>query len=96
MEAKTIRESVSYYSEVTCRVDVAAVAFLFVTTILGILILSLILFPIWAVWLNTESLLLIVQQPPCVARYVSVATVQSSGSSTLDVAKIMTWEWAQI
>lgn len=36
----------------------------------GILILGLVFFPIVALWLNTESLLLLLQQPPCVARWV--------------------------
>lgn len=36
--------------------------------ILGIFILGLVLFPIMALWLNTESLLLLVQQTPCVAK----------------------------
>ena len=34
----------------------------------GILIMGLALFPIIALWLNTESLLLLAQQAPCVAR----------------------------
>lgn len=36
----------------------------------GILILGLAMFPIWALWLNAESILLLVQQVPCVARFV--------------------------
>lgn len=37
-------------------------------TNLGILILGVFVFPICALWLNTESVLLLVQQEPCVAR----------------------------
>ena len=38
----------------------------------GILILGLAMFPIWALWLNAESILLLVQQVPCVARFVQL------------------------
>ena len=36
----------------------------------GILILGIAMCPIWALWLNAESILLLVQQTPCVARLV--------------------------
>lgn len=35
----------------------------------GVLILLVLCFFVWPIWLNTESLLLLWQQPPCVARY---------------------------
>ena len=35
----------------------------------GILILGLSMFPIWALWLSTESVLLLLHQSPCVARF---------------------------
>ena len=41
----------------------------------GILIIGLALFPIIALWLNTESLLLLVQQTPCVARLVLIVQI---------------------
>ena len=34
----------------------------------GILIVGLVCLPIAALWLNTESILLLLHQPPCVAR----------------------------
>ena len=38
----------------------------------GVLIVLLGVFPVWALSLNTEPILLILQQPPCVAKYVCV------------------------
>jgi hypothetical protein len=35
----------------------------------GILIVGLFVFPICALWINAKSLLLLLQQPPCIARY---------------------------
>lgn len=36
---------------------------------IGILILSLAMLPMLAIWLNAETVLVLLQQPPCVARY---------------------------
>ena len=41
----------------------------------GILILGIAMLPIWAVWLNAESLLVLLQQSPCVARSVILGSV---------------------
>lgn len=38
---------------------------------IGIWILGLAMFPVLVLWLNTESLLLFIQQDPCVARYIT-------------------------
>jgi len=48
----------------------------------GILIVFLGLFPVWALWMNTEPLLLFLQQPPCVARYVGIG--QGAGLTLVD------------
>ncbi len=37
----------------------------------GLLILSIAVLPVIALWLNSESLLLLLQQPPCVVRQAS-------------------------
>ena len=39
--------------------------------VVGIWILGLALFPILIIWLNTESFLLLIQQDPCVARFLN-------------------------
>lgn len=36
----------------------------------GVLTVGLLMFPIWVLWLNAETLLLLVQQEPCIARWV--------------------------
>ena len=36
----------------------------------GILILFLVMLPVWGFWLNADSVLLALHQPPCVAMYV--------------------------
>ena len=38
----------------------------------GLLILAVAMFPIWVLWLNAEPILLLLQQPPCVARWAAV------------------------
>jgi Na+-driven multidrug efflux pump len=43
-----------------------------VVTQRGIWILGLTLFPVFIIWFNTESLLLLIQQDPCVARLSAV------------------------
>jgi len=49
----------------------------------GILILGLAMCPIWALWLNAESILLLVQQTPCVARLVFLQCGNSTNSNAL-------------
>lgn len=39
-------------------------------TVAGIFILGLFILPICGLWLNAKSLLLLLHQPPCVARYI--------------------------
>ena len=41
----------------------------------GILIVSLVCLPVAALWLNTESILLLLHQQPCVARYTFVIQI---------------------
>ena len=38
----------------------------------GILILTVAVLPAVCLWLNTESVMLLLQQDPCVAKYVDV------------------------
>lgn len=67
MAIRTTREWVLSCSEVSSCVRYI-VNVLISETLTGILIISLLLFPIWVAWLNTESLLLLVQQEPCIAK----------------------------
>ena len=71
LDIRTIKELGLFFREVYVYIDNTATATGSVTwyvVSVGILIISLFLFPIWALWLNTESLLLLTSQDACVAK----------------------------
>ena len=65
MDLKTTRKLGMFFSKVNNWTIIDLILIIFSS---GVMILLLVTLFIWCVWLNTESLFLLLQQPPCVAR----------------------------